>query len=109
MPRQRLPNRRIAVSESFLWPLDSGRRVHLTVGIDRESQVREIFLRGGSQVGSERDLLLDDIAVLTSILLQHVYAPAFLRQRVGSLPNGSAASLIGLALDRAAAIERDLK
>ena len=94
---------------SFHWPPEGGRRVHATVGFDpRTAMVRELFLRGGGQTGSERDLTLDDVAVLVSILLQSGYSPVDLRARLGRLPSGEPATIIGAALDLAVEIEADI-
>ncbi len=108
MTRQRLPDRRPSVTECLSW--QDGRRIHVTAGFaieDSQAVVRELFLRGGGQVGSERDFLLDDVAVLISRLLQHGDGVAKLSAGVSRLPSGEPASVIGAALDLAARIERE--
>ena len=108
--RQRLPNRRPAVTETLVV---EGQYVEVTVGFAPESgAVREVFLVAGKE-GSMLDSLLADAAVAISVALQHGVSPASLAKSVGRLPNGSIApvdldrpqsgrrpaSLIGAALD----------
>ncbi len=108
--RQRLPNRRPAVTETLVV---EGQHVEVTVGFASENgAVREVFLATG-KTGSMLDSLLADAAVSISVALQHGVPPAALAKSVGRLPNGSMApagldqpqsgqrpaSLIGAALD----------
>ncbi|MCW5750865.1 MAG: hypothetical protein KIT81_06940 [Alphaproteobacteria bacterium] len=54
----------------------------MTVGYDRAGDPREIFIASGKS-GSALRLLMEDASVLASLLLQHGYSPAELRQRLG--------------------------
>jgi hypothetical protein len=107
MPRQRLPSRRDNVTVPAWWPPDRPRRIHVTAGLTADGRILETFLRGGSVVGSERDRLLDDVAVLISRGLQHGDMLAELAAGVGRLPDGSPASVVGAVIDAMLAIERD--
>ena len=110
--RQRLPNRRPAVTETLEV---EGQRVEVTIGFAPETgAVSEVFLAAG-KTGSMLDGLLADAAVVISVGLQHGVPPAALAKSVGRLPNGSItpadldqplsgrrpASLIAAALDLA--------
>lgn len=93
--RERLPNRRRQVTDSLHWPPSTGARIHLSAGLTGEGRILEVFLRGGGKVGSERDFLLDDVAVLVSLLLQRGETLAGIAHSLGRLPDGSAASVVG--------------
>lgn len=108
--RQRLPNRRPAITETLVV---EGQHVEVTVGFAPESgAVREVFLAAG-KTGSMLDSLLADAAVSISVALQHGVPPAALAKSVGRVPSAPAtpdalnqlvsgsqpASLIGAALD----------
>ena len=108
MTRERLPNCRTCVTDQVRWPLIDGRRIHVTAGLAPDGRLLETFLRGGGQVGSERDFLLDDIAVLISRALQHGDTLDTLSRGVGRLSDGVAASVIGAVIDRPCEIERAL-
>ena len=105
MSRQRLPNRRPAVTESLIW---NGARVHITAGFSPDGRLLETFLRGGGRVGSERDHTLDDIAVALSRLLQYGDALTDIARGVGRLPTGEPASVVGAVADRLLEIERSI-
>ena len=63
----------------------------------------EVFA-GGAKSGSELDGLLDDAAILISLLLQNGVEPAALAKTVGRLGDGTApASVIGAIIDLLAA------
>ncbi len=85
--RNRLPNRRPAVTETLMV---EGQSVEVTVGFAPEGAVREVFLMAG-KTGSMLDSLLADAAVSISVALQHGVSPAALAKSVGRLPNGSIA------------------
>lgn len=110
--RQRLPNRRPAVTETLEV---EGQHVEVTIGFAPETgAVSEMFLTAG-KTGSTLDGLLSDAAVVISVGLQHGVPPAALAKSVGRLPNGNIApadldrpqpmrrpaSLIAAALDLA--------
>jgi hypothetical protein len=69
--RERLTNRRGDVTDCARWPSQGGRRVHVSAGFSNDGRVLEVFLAGGGKAGSESNLLLADIAVILSRLLQH--------------------------------------
>ncbi len=93
--RERLPNRRRSITDSFHWPPDTGARIHLSAGFTGDGRILEVFVRGGGKVGSERDFLLDDVAVLVSLLLQRGETLAGIARSLGRLPDGDAASIVG--------------
>jgi hypothetical protein len=95
MSRERLPNRRRSESDGVRWPLDGGKRIHVTAGFAHDDRLLECFLRGGGQVGSERDFLLDDVAVLISRLLQHGDTLADIVDGMGRAADGEVTSMIG--------------
>ena len=96
MPRKRLPTRR-QCETTDLW--HGGQRYHLTVGEYNDGSPGEVFIHG-AKPGSDVDLLLDDIAVVVSRLLQHGDAPAALAVGLGKLGDGkSSASIIGAIAD----------
>jgi hypothetical protein len=73
MMRTKLPNRREHETEILEWgpPGNGTCEVFVSAGYDDFGRLRETFIRGGGRVGSDRDFLLDDIAVLISRGLQH--------------------------------------
>jgi hypothetical protein len=104
MSRERLPNRRRAVTDGIRWPTGDGGRIHVSAGLAPDGRVLEVFLRGGGRVGSDLDFLLDDIAVLTSRLLQHGDTLDAIAAGLGRLPDGAPASVIGAAIEKAVAM-----
>lgn len=114
-----LPNRRAGVTDCIWWPAPGGRRVHVTTNFlpeedadeaRRTRRVCEIFLRGGSQVGSDRDFLLDDIAVAVSLGLQagvtvDKYVTAMARSWEPQTPFAPM-SMLGAVLDKAREMAR---
>jgi hypothetical protein len=104
MSRERLPNRRRQVKDFMRWPLEGGKRIHVSAGLSADGRILEAFLRG-SKIGSELDFLLDDIAVLLSRDLQHGDRLAQIASGLGRLPDGKPASLIGAVVDRLRSIE----
>jgi hypothetical protein len=105
--RERLPNRRPAVTDSIRWPIDEGRRIHVTAGFAADGRLLEVFARGGGHVGSERDFLLDDVAVLISRCLQHGDTTAAIAGGLGRLSDGIPASVVGAVVDRLVEIQCD--
>jgi hypothetical protein len=106
--RERLPTRRESLTECVRWPLEDGRKIHVTAGFSpSDGRVLEAFLRGGGVVGSERDHLLDDVAVPLSRLLQHGDQLDAIAAGLGRLPSDAAASLVGAVVDKLAEIERE--
>lgn len=107
MPREQLPHRRPQITDCAHWPVDGGRRIHVSAGLASDGRILEAFLRGGGKSGSEVDCLLDDIAVLLSRDLQHGDRLAAIASGLGRLPDGKPASLVGAVVDRLLAIEAD--
>ena len=72
--RQRLPARRPSQTET----VEHGNaRFEVTIGFFPDDRVGEVFA-SGAKSGSELDGLLDDSAILISLLLQHGVEPAAL-------------------------------
>ncbi len=91
----------IAAHASAGWVLDAeGRAV-----------VREVFLRpsGGAKAGSAIDALVDDLAVIVSVALQHGVPLAALARSLGREPAGHPASIAGAALDLLTEFQADLE
>ncbi|HLJ20095.1 MAG TPA: ribonucleotide reductase [Stellaceae bacterium] len=105
-PRERLPNRRAQITDNVRWPLDGGRRIHVSAGLTPDGRILETFLRGGGRVGSEVDFLLDDVAVLISRLLQHGDTLGAIASGLGRLSTGEPASVVAAVVDRLLEIER---
>ena len=104
--RHRLPPRRPSMTETIM---GGGIRAHATVGYDPETdQPREVFLRpsGGGRVGSSVEVICDDAAVICSLALQHGISATYISQRLGRLPDGEPAGLVGAAIDLLAREER---
>jgi hypothetical protein len=99
MSRERLPSRPHGVTDNAHWPIDGGRRIHVTAGYAPDVWFLEVFLRGGGRVGSETDYLLDDIAVVISRALQHGDTLASIAAGLGRLSEGQPASMIGAVVD----------
>ena len=96
MGRECLLNRR--PSETVTIEHD-GAQFEITVGHYLDGRVGEVFA-GGAKSGSALDGLLDDAAILISLLLQNGVEPAALAKNVGRLEDGTApASVIGAICD----------
>jgi hypothetical protein len=109
MSRERLPNRRSAVTEDIA----VGDRVYsATIGFDPLCRPKEIFLAGARE-GSDMQAVLDDTAIVVSLALQNGIPAAALRVSMSRLPlphSGAArapASVIGAALDLLARVEAE--
>ncbi len=81
--RRRLPNRRPALTRS----IDAGNhRLEVTIGLDpADGQPREVFL-DGAKGGGELAMILDDVAVLVSVALQHGVSAAVLAKSMARVP-----------------------
>ena len=96
MSRARLPNRRPSETVAIE---HGGARFDVTIGLFPDGRVGEVFA-GGAKSGSELDGLLDDAAILVSLLLQNGGEPAALAKTMGRLGDGTApASVIGAICD----------
>lgn len=64
--RERLPDRRLTITEDILW----GDHTWLVgIGFDHAGQAREVFVQG-VKTGADFEGLLDDACILMSLLLQ---------------------------------------
>lgn len=103
-----MPPRREHETDEARWPPGpSGKRVYVSCGRGRLGIVREVFLRGGSKVGSEFDCMLDDVAVLLSRCLQHGDRLEDIAAGMGRGPDGAPLSVLAAAVDAALVIERE--
>jgi hypothetical protein len=96
--RERLPNRRAAVSGGFE---RDGARFEMTAGFYPDGRPGEIFLNA-DRANSLLDFLMSDAAILASIALQYGASLDELRHALKRDSRGAAASPIGEALDRIA-------
>jgi len=101
MSRERLPNRRPSTTQTLVI---GGVVAHVSIGFAPDGSAREMFLRS-PHPASEVDLILDDIGVLVSLLLQHGYRAGDLRRRLGTNSAGQPSSIVGLALQLAERLE----
>lgn len=74
-------------------------KVFVSAGYDGFGRLREAFVRGGGRVGSDRDFLLDDTAVLISRELQHEDSLDSMAAGMGRDEAGRPTSLIGAVID----------
>lgn len=107
-----LPDRRFNISQTVVW---REQRYHITVGFERGGTVAELFING-PKVGSDNEAGLQDGCVVFSLTLQN---GADIERLAGSLGRenidpgaptqgvGRAASAFGLAVNLAAAIQRE--
>lgn len=99
--RTKLPNRREHETEIFDWgpPGRATFNVFVSAGYDDFGRLREAFVRVGGRVGSDRDFLLDDIAVLISRELQHEDSLDSMAAGMGRDEAGQPTSLVGAVID----------
>lgn len=72
-----------------------GQRYAATVGFDRDGALAEVFMKG-AKTGSQMDALLDDAAILISLLLQHGVQPSAFAKSMGRVRKGEPTSVIGM-------------
>jgi hypothetical protein len=96
--RDRLPNRRPAISTSFD---RDGARFEMTTGFYPDGRPGEIFLNA-DRANSLLDFLMSDAAILASLALQYGCPLDDIRHALKRDIRGEAASPIGAALDRIA-------
>jgi hypothetical protein len=94
--RDRLPNRRPAISTSFE---RDGARFEMTAGYYPDGRVGEIFVNA-DRANSLLDFLMSDAAILASIALQYGAALDEIRHALKRDIRGEAQSPIGAALDK---------
>jgi hypothetical protein len=102
--RQRLPNRRSAIAFEIE---HAGHRYRMHVGHFCDGAIGEVFIDSAKQ-NSALDAFGADAAILISLLLQHGADLSEIGHALRRSPDGVAASLIGAAVDRLAALERPL-
>lgn len=100
MSRQRLPDRRAAMTASIE---HGGSRFTVTIGFYPDGRPGEVFTHG-IKTGSSLDALLTDACVLLSLLFQHGVEPQDLAHSMGRLGNAEPASVIGAVIDLAASV-----
>jgi hypothetical protein len=93
--RNRLPNRRAALSTSFE---RDGARFEMTAGYYLDGRIGEIFLNA-DRANSLLDFLMSDAAILASIALQYGASLDELRHALKRDVHGEAQSPICAALD----------
>jgi len=107
-PRQRLPNRREAVTETVEFAAGDSRivSVEASVGFDELGRPKEIIFLFGAKAGTDMAAVLADTAVSISVALQHRVAAAAMAVTISRVepatgwPHaGMPASVIGAALD----------
>jgi hypothetical protein len=109
MSRERLPARRSQLTDSSArWPIDSGRRLHISVGLSSDGRCLEVFARGASKTGTDLDFTLDDAAIMLSRLLQHGDRLEDIARGLSRFPDGRPSSIVGVIVDKAREIEADL-
>jgi hypothetical protein len=83
MSRERLPNRRPAVTVDLV----VGQRTHkATIGFDLRGAPKEIFLAGARE-GSDMQYVLEDTAVLVSVALQCGVSAEAMARSVSRVPH----------------------
>jgi ribonucleoside-diphosphate reductase alpha chain len=93
--RERLPNRRGNISFGFEF---EGHQYRATAGRFADGRLAEIFLHVPGKLGTPMQANADNVAVLTSLALQHGVAPDDIRHSV--------TGPIAVALDLVAEMER---
>jgi hypothetical protein len=94
--RDRLPNRRSAISTSFE---RDGARFEMTAGYYPDGRVGEVFVNA-DRANSLLDFLMSDPAILASLALQYGAPLDEIRHALKRDIRGEAAPPIGLALDK---------
>jgi hypothetical protein len=94
--RDRLPDRRPAISTSFE---RDGARFEMTAGFYPDGRLGEIFLNA-DRANSLLDFLMSDAAILASLALQYGAPLDEIRHALKRDSRGQAVSPIGAALDR---------
>ena len=93
--RETLPNRRPSRTFEFE---HGGHRFTATVGLGTDGKPAEVFLSAG-KAGTGIEHAARDLAVVTSLALQHGTPLATLRHALTRLDDGSAAGPLGRLLD----------
>ncbi|HWK44903.1 MAG TPA: hypothetical protein VNT30_09290 [Stellaceae bacterium] len=104
--RQRLPDRRLQITEAVEW---NGRDWIVAVGFDRAGRALEVFI-DGHKTGSAIEAWADDSCILLSRLLQHGETAAALLETLAPNHTTTGAgerSLMACALVTAVRVERE--
>ena len=98
-PRKHLPARRPSVTRELTWAGSNGQATTCTVmvGFRLDGTPAEIFI-DGAKIGSTMNLLLQDVAVIVSLALQHNIAPSELAHSMSRVPAGGAKTEVGSVL-----------
>ena len=100
MTRERLPNRRAALTVGIE---HAGQQFTVTIGFYPDSRPGEVFTHG-IKTGAALDALLADSCVLVSVLMQHGVSAVELASSMGRLGGSAPASVIGAVLDLLASV-----
>ena len=97
--RERLPTRRPSVTRELTWTGSNGQTTTCTVmvGFRLDGTPAEIFI-DAAKIGSTMNLLLQDVAVIVSLALQHNIAPSELAHSMSRVPAGGAKTEAGSVL-----------
>lgn len=101
MTRERLPNRRLCESLSFV---HGGMNYVASIARYSDGRLAEIFITN-HKVGSDADAAAKDSAVVASIALQHGVAVEVIRRALLRDGRGNPSSPLGAALDIIAGAE----
>jgi hypothetical protein len=82
--------------------------LHISIGLDRNGHVREIFARA-KRPDTDLDNVIYDGAVLVSLLLQYGASLSEIAHSLGRTSNGDAASVIGQIVDIAREVEAETR
>jgi hypothetical protein len=97
--RRRLPDRRLSETRRIGHRSEDGRETHfyVTLGYAAHDPLRprEVFYDAGFRSGADLAFLVQDAAVLISLLLQHGLAPTEIGRSLSALGDGGAGSVIG--------------
>jgi hypothetical protein len=94
--RRRLPQRRGAIAIELE---HAGHQFRMQIGCFPDGALGDVFLDAAKQ-NSALDAFAADVAILISLLLQHGATPAEIGHALRRAPDGDAASLVGVVVDR---------
>ena len=104
--RERLPNRRTSLTKLAEY---NGRAFHISAGFSADGHILEIFARDAGKHDSDQDRLVDDLAVILSLALQHGIPLEIMISSLGHLHDGAPNSVIGTILDAALELAGEVK
>lgn len=102
--RNRLPNRRLAVTRRVVWQTEtSEHKFYITIGIHPETlTIMEVFYADGQRSGSQLQHAIQDACILISLLLQYGVKPADIGKSLSTMlvfGNDTPASIIGAVVN----------